>query len=352
MFRHGPFSSLYGGPVGPAKCSVGADKFYADPDIGEAAATVWEQKFGKKPEDNVFNSNALFYFLGEEGFKEEADGGRLIEFTITYAANTTFRSYGELETLDTTRVSVFDAYRYDWKINAGTVVYSELERIRAMGASAKIDFLAEKLEVGRMSHAQAMNQQCWSDGTGNGGQDIGGVQLIISTTPTTGSVGQINAATFSFSRNQQTSGAKTTTAFDNLRSSMRTIFNKCSRGGVEETPQNWMTDRTTFEGFESILLANEHILRADKTEGADAGIKNTLLFFKGAAGAYDEDAPAGNVYFFNNKNLKFAYLAGGWMKMYPKVDPANQLSNVHKVATFGNLASNNRRRLGVVSATT
>ena len=38
--------------------------------------------------------------------------------------------------------------------------------------------------------------------------------------------------------------------------------------------------------------------------------------------------------------------------MYPKVDPSNQLSNVHKVATFGNLSTGNRRRLGVVSAIT
>lgn len=324
----------------------------ADPNLGEVAATVWEQKFGSKPTDNIFLSNALFYFLGEDGFKEEADGGRLIEFGLEYAANTTFKSYGELEALDTTRISVFDASRFDWKINAGTVVYSELERLRAQAASGKYDLISDKLENGKNSHIQAMNQQMWSDGTGNASQDIGGVQLIISSTPTTGSVGQINRATFSFHRNQQTSGAKTSTAFDNLRAAMRTIYNKCSKGGVEETPMAWMTDRATFEGYESILVANEHITYADKKSGADAGIKNTLLKFKGADGSYDEAAPLGNLYFFNNRNLKLCYLAGGWMKMYPKVDPANQLANVHKVATFANMGTNNSRRLGVVTAIT
>jgi len=62
--------------------------------------------------------------------------------------------------------------------------------------------------------------QAWSDGTGNSSKDLGGLQFLISTTPTTGTVGGINRATFSFWRNQQTSGAKTTTAFDNLRASM------------------------------------------------------------------------------------------------------------------------------------
>lgn len=348
---YNPFSPL----AGNRRSALGyviPDRFYADPNLGEVAATVWEQKFGTKPEDNIFGSNALFYFLGEEGFKEESDGGRLIEFGLEYAENSTFKSYDELETLDTTRVSVFDAARFDWKINAGTVVYSELERLRAQASSGKYDLIADKLENGKNSHIAAMNRQLWSDGTGNGSKDIGGVQLLISTTPTTGSVGQINRATFSFWRNQQTSGAKTTNAFDNLRASMRSIFNLCSRGGVEETPSAWITTRTVFEGYESILLANERITIEDKRQGADGGIKNTLLKFKGADGSFDEAAPSGNMYFFNNRNLKFCYLTGGWMKMYPQVDPANQLANVHKVATFGNAGTNNSRRLGVVSAIT
>ena len=316
------------------------------------ATESWEQKFGSKPTDNIFLSNALFYFLGEDGFKEEADGGRLIEFGLEYAENSTFKSYGELDTLDTTRVSVFDAARFDWRIAGGTVVYSELERLRAQAQAGKYDLIADKLENGKNSHVANMNRQMWSDGTGNGSLDFGGIQLIISATPTTGSVGQINRATFSFWRNQQTSGAKTATAFDNLRAAMRSVYNLSSRGGVEETPQAWMTTRTVFEGYESILLANEHITYEDKKKGADAGIKNTLLKFKGADGSYDEAAPSGNLYFFNNKNLKCVYLAGGWMKMYPKVDPANQLANVHKVATFANLGTNNSRRLGVVTAIT
>jgi len=321
----------------------------ADPNLGEVAASVWEHKIGKKPDDNIFESHALFYFLGDKGFKEEADGGRLIEHSLEYVINSTFKSYSELETLDTSRITVFDAARFDWKINAGTVVYSDLEKLRAAAAGGKFDLIAEKLENGRDSHIDALNNQAWSDGTGNSSKDLGGLQFLISTTPTTGTVGGINRATFSFWRNQQTSGAKTTTAFDNLRASMRSIFNLCSRGGIEETPMAWITTRTVFEGFEGLLIANERF--ADKSKGEGA-FKNDVLLFKGAKGSYDEDAPSGNLYFFNNKALKFVYLRGGWMKMYDKVDPANQLSNVHKVATFGNLSTGNSRRLGVVSAIT
>jgi hypothetical protein len=58
-------------------------------------------------------------------------------------------------------------------------------------------------------------------------------------------------------RNQQTSGAQTTTAFDNLRAAMRSIYNLCSNGITDQHPSFGVTTRTVFEGFEGLLLANE-----------------------------------------------------------------------------------------------
>ena len=212
-----------------------------DPALGQVVASVWENVIGKKPSDNIFNSRALFYFLGEKGFKEEADGGRLIEFSLEYAENTTFKSYSETEELDTTRIDVYDAARFEWKINAGTVVYSDLEKLRAAASSRKFDVIAGKLENGKNSHIATMNRQAFSDGTGNGSKDIAGLQLLISTTPTTGTVGGISRATYSFWRNKQTSGAQTAADFDNLRASMRSVFNQCSNGGTEFAPTAWIT---------------------------------------------------------------------------------------------------------------
>lgn len=327
----------------------------ADPNLGQVAASVWEKKIGKKPTDNIFNSRALIFALGEEGFKEEADGGRLIEFSLEYATNTTHKSVSETEVLDTTRVDVFDAAQFQWKIVAGTVVYSELERLRAQAAGGKFDLLAEKLENSKDSHLNELNTECWSDGTGNSSKDVAGLQSIIATTPTSGTVGAINRANFSFWRNQQTSGAKTSTAFDNLVSTMRSIYNLCSAGGVKMAPTSAITDRTVFEGYEGRLTATERYTYDTQKGGGrkgDTGFLNDALRFKTIPVFYDEAAAAGNMYFLNPKWLKFVYLAGGWMKMYPAVDPANQLANVHKLATFGNMGTNNSRRLGVVTAIT
>ena len=322
----------------------------ADVNIGEVAASVWEKRFGTKPTDNIFTSRAFFFSMGKNGFKEEADGGRVFEYGVEFAENTNFHSYGEADELDTSRISVFDAARFDQKICAGTVTYSELERLRSQARGGKFDLIAEKLENGKDSHIADLNRQLLGDGTA--ANDIDGIQHVISSTPTTGSVGGINRATYSFWRNRQNSGAQSVSAFDNLRSALTTTYNQCSLGGVKNTPRWVLTDRTSFQGYEQILVAIEQIAEAKMKDDADIAFSNEMLKFKGAKMFFDEDAPSGAAYLYNNTNLKVPYLKGGWFKMYEPRDPHNQLMMVHKVATFANLATNASRHLGVVTAIT
>jgi hypothetical protein len=316
-----------------------------DPNIGQVTASVFERVVRRKPEDNVFTSQALLYLLKDNGGFSKEPGGALIEETLMYAENTTIRSYSDLETLDTTRVDVFDAARFNWKEIAGTIVYSELEKARASGEEAKFALIDQKVQNGKQSMFAVINRQMYSDGTGNGSKDIGGLALLVSSTPTTGTVGGINRATFPFWRNRQTAGTKTTAAFDNLRGAMRTVYNNTSKGAYEEHPQWFIGDQTSFEGYESTLTVNERF--TDKSSG-DGGFKNEVLKFKGAKITFDEDAPAATMYVLNGRNLKFRYLV--WAKAFPPVDPANQTAEIVKLMTIGNMSINNPRRLGVITA--
>ena len=322
----------------------------SSPNQGQVISTVWENKIGGKPRDNIFTSRALFYALGEKGFKQQVDGGRLIEYGVEFAENTTNQMIGELDDIDNTRIDVFDVARYDWKIAAGTVVFSDLEQLRAAASSGKYDLVAEKLENGRDSHIALLNRQCWASGSGS--NDIDGLQKLIPTTPTTGTVGGINRATFSFWRSKATDGTKTTTQFDKLRSSMRTVWNNCSLGGVKMKPTAIVADQTTFQGYHGLLLANERVTSDDKRKNADAGILQGATAFMDTAVFWDEDAPAARANFLNSEVLKFTYLKGGWMKMKDPVEPANALKTTYRIATFGNLGTSASRHLGCVYNTT
>lgn len=317
--------------------------------LGQVTASVFEKIAGASPEDNVFTSQFLLYMLKKGKAFRRLDGGRLIEETLEYAENSTFRSYSDLETLDTTRNDVLDAARFDWKEIGGTIVYSNLEKMRAQGSSAKFDLVAAKTNNAKNTLFAVLNRMLYSDGTGNGSKDVTGLSALISATPTTGTVGGINRATFSFWRNRQTSGAKTTAAFDNLRGAMRTTYNNCSKGAFDEHPEWFVFDQTSFQGYESTLVTNERF--TDKSEG-EGGFKNEVLKFKGAKVAFDEDCASGTGYCGNSRNLKLNYPDGGWAKTWPPVDPANQTAEIIKIATVCQTSINNPRRLGVITSIT
>lgn len=325
----------------------------ADVNIGQVAATAWENLTSGGPTDNIFTSQALLYLLRDGGYQEYADGGRLFEYTIEYATNTTFRSVSEMETLDTTRVDVFDAARYDQKIWAGTVVFSDLEKLRNQPANRKVDIVTAKVKNGINSAMEGLNSMLYLDGTGNGGKDMDGLAKIISSTPTTGTVGGINAATWSFWRNKQALGTKTSTAFDNYRAALESVHNQCSLGGTEKKPTGLVSDRASFEGYISLLTNIERLVKdSNGSSDPDLGWLNDAVEFKGIPYVYDENATAGTAYFVNKNFLKLTILQGAWLKKKDPVDPANQLASVIRVMTVGNLCASARRHLGVVTVIT
>jgi len=321
----------------------------ANPNQGQLIANAWEAYVGTKPEDNIFEQYWLFdKFKKGQGFKS-LDGGRNFSALLEYATNTTVSSYSDTEVIDTTRIDVFDEATFDHKQYAGTVVMSELERARNQGSGAKFPLLPGKLDNLKRSMEKKINEDLFSDGTGNSSKEIGGLQHIVATAPSTGTVGGINRANFSFWRNRQSSGAKTSTAYDNLRSTMITVYNDSSNGVSGNHPHFAVTTQTVFEGYESLLTTNERFM--SKKEG-DASFKNSVLKFKGIEIAYDDDCPSGVLYFLNPQYLKLAYLRGYWFKGFPAVDPANQTVDVFKVITLANLITTNARMLGAVTAIT
>lgn len=319
----------------------------AVPNRGQLIAAAWEDYVKTDPADQVFN----YFWLLENlrvGNSFRKGAGDPITGTIEYATNTTVKAMSELETLDVTRVDVFDRYEYAWKFVGGDIVMSEFEKMVTSGGAGKFDLEAGKIDNLKKTMSQQINADMFSDGSGTSGKQAGGLQLLVSTTPTTGTVGGINRATYSFFRNQQTSGAKSSTAFDNLKGGMRSIYNLCSSGVGMQTPEFAVTDRTDFEGYESLSTSIERLNRSSATDTLLSGYKGDHIMFKDIPVAFDLAAPSGNMYILNRRNLFIRWMC--WMKAYPPQTPVNQFIDVVKVLTIYNLCSDNPRRLGVVSS--
>jgi hypothetical protein len=318
-----------------------------NPNVGQRVASNWEVVVKTKPEDQINNDYWLFNQLSTgEGFVGKS-GGDFIVQPIEYALNGSVSSYSDLDTISTTRYDVFDRYEAQWKEYAGTYVLSDLEDDRNTGDGQVFDLRNAKLQNLYNSLRNKFNTDLFGDGTSNNSKVFTGLQALVSTTPSTGTVQAVDRSANSFARNQQTSGAQTTSAFDNLRAAMRSIYNLSSNGISGDHPSFAVTTRTVYEGFEGLLLANERFTEKGNGEGAFE-----TLSFKGAEISFDLACPSGNLYFLNPKFLKLVYKTGSWMKAQPPMRPANQTADVVIIRTMGNLFATNPRRLGVVSSIT
>lgn len=317
----------------------------AVPNDGQRVASNWELVVKTKPEDQIHDDYWLFKKLSQGNGFVGRSGGDFITCPIEYALNTTVASYSDLDIISTTRVDTFDRFEAEWKEQAGTYVLSDLEADRNAGEGQVFDLRNAKLEGLRNSIKEHMNRMLYSDGTGNNSKDFIGLQGLVKTAPSSGTIQGVDIGTYSFARNQQTSGAKTTSAFDNLRAAMRSIYNLCSNGISSDHPTFAVTTRTVFEGYEGLLIANEQFTEKGEGEGAFQTLK-----FKGIPISFDNDCPSGNLYFLNPKFLKLVYKQGAWMKAQPEQRPVNQTAGVVLIRTMGNLFTTNPRRLGVVTA--
>lgn len=318
----------------------------AVPNRGQIVATAWEDYAGTKPEDQVFQYNWLLENLrAGKGFRKGA--GTPIAISIEYATNTTVKSMSELETLDVQRVDIFDQAEFQWKFVGGLIVMSEFEKLIQAGGAGKFELEAGKMENLKNSLSKTINEDLYSDGTGNGGKQAGGLQFLVANNPTVGSPGNIPRITYTFWRNQQLSGAKSVTAYDNYKGTMFSLYNLCSSGVGRQTPEFAVTNRTDFQGYESLLVSMERLNRTSNKDMGISGFKGDSLMLKDIPISYDGPCPAGTTYMLNRRNLFVRYLA--WMKAFPPGTPVNQFIDVVKVLTLYNACTNNPRRLGVVT---
>jgi len=172
----------------------------ASPNLSEIITTTLRNRTGKLA-DNVSKNNALLTRLRSKGNVKPVDGGRTIVQELEYAENATFRRYSGYETLNISPSDVFTAAEFNYAQAAVAVSISGLEMLQNSGKNAIIDLLESRIKNAERTLANNIATDIYSDGTADSGKQIGGLQLIVADTSTSGSVGGIDRATYSFWRN-------------------------------------------------------------------------------------------------------------------------------------------------------
>lgn len=316
----------------------------------EIVTTTLRNRTGKLA-DNVSKNNALLKRLKQKGKVKLVNGGRTIVQEMEYAENGTFKRYSGYEMLNIAPSDVFTASEYNYAQAAVAISISGLEEIQNSGEEQIIDLLESRIGNAERTLVNNIALDCYSDGTADGGRQIGGLQLLVSSAPTSGVIGGIDRSSWQFWRNQAFSGvnnggAAVTAA--NVQSYMNRLFVQLVRGA--DQPDLIVADNNYYRLYLESLQAIQRIQGEDK---AMAGF-NSLKYMNADVvldGGYGGGAPTNSMYFLNTDYIYFRPAAKrNFVPIGDDRYATNQDAMVKLIGFAGNLTMSNAFLQGVLSA--
>lgn len=317
----------------------------ASPNLSELITTTLRNRSGKLA-DNVSKGNAILFKLKEKGAWKSASGRTIVQ-ELDYAEGN-FQWYSGYEVINITPPDVITAAEFNWKQAAGSVSISGLEKdVQNVGKEQVINLLEARIKNAERTMKNNVTVGMYATGTGNGGKEIGGLQHLVADTPTSGTVGGIDRATYTFWRNQYfdatTDGGAPVTAA-NIQGYMNTMFLRCSRG--DDKTDLILAEVNYYKAFWESMQA---IQRVTESKMAAAGFTN-LAFANNVPVVYEDSTgiPTNHMYFLNTEYLQFKYAKGRLFEPSDEVRPVNQDAETHLILFAGNLVASNCARQGVL----
>lgn len=276
----------------------------ASPNLTEIVTTTIQSR-SKKLADNVSKNNAILARLNKRGKVKPVSGGDVIVQELEYAENGTYKRYSGYDVLNISPSNVFSGASFNWKQVAVAVSISGLEQLQNSGPERMIDLLESRIGNAERTMENNIASDMYSDGTSDGGKQIGGLQLLVADTATSGTVGGIDRATYSFWQNVSKDattdfGAAVTAA--NIQSYMNRVWLAVVRG--TDRPDLIIADNTYFRAYWESL---QSIQRITSTDDAMAGF-SSLKFMDADVvfdGGYGGAAPSNHMYFLNTDFIYF-----------------------------------------------
>jgi hypothetical protein len=318
----------------------------ATPNLSEIITTTLRSRSGKLA-DNVSKGNALLNRLKEKGAWKSA-AGRTIVQEVEYSEGN-FQWYSGYEPITISPPDVVTAFEYDWKQAAGSVTASGLEiDVQNTGKEQVIDLLESRIKNSERTMRNQITVGCYASGTGNGGKEIGGLQLLVADDPTTGTIGGVSRVNYTFARNQMydasTDGGTAATSA-NIQTYMNRLYLRCVRG--PDKPDLIVMDSVYYQLYWASL---QTIQRITESKTGDAGFQG--LKYVGSDVYYEDSTgiPASHAYFLNTDYLFMRYAPRRNFTPLERMQSFNQDAIAQLVCWAGNMTCSNFSLQGVLKA--
>ena len=341
----------------------------AFPNLSEVVTTTLRNRTGVL-QDNVSRNNALLARLNRKGRIKTFSGGRTIVQELNYANNTTFTWYSGYQTININPSQVFTAAEFPIRQAALAVSISGLEELQNSGEEAIIDLLESRVENGEQTFMNGLSNGVYGDGSVSG--SIGGLQLLVASSPTSGTVGGIDRSQWAFYRNivysALTNGGAPVSAA-NILQYMNSLWVQLVRG--RDFPDLIVADNNMYQFYMNALQSIQRITSENGAPDlAEAGYQslkylNSDVVLDGGFQGFSTDplpfevsssatavggVPASNMFFLNTNYLHWRPHA---MRNMVPLDPdrfsVNQDAMVRLLGWAGNVTLSNAFLQGLLT---
>jgi len=332
----------------------------AEPGLTEYVTTMGRKRM-KVLRDNVSNHIALYRSMKENDGLESYSGGRSIIEEMSYAENATYQRYYNAQPLNTALNTTMTAAEFAHKQIAIAVVMSGLEKRMNSGPDGFIDLSASRYKIAEQSFLNNFEADLISDGTADGGLQVGGLKAAVSSTPTSGSYGGIDrsVAGGAFFRNLKFNTVTDTTApapggvatsAANIKDYYNYMINQLRRGS--DRPTIVIAGQSHYQFLQSALNAIQRITSEQRS--VDAGFRELeylgipVVMSGGVSFGGQTYIATDRSYFLNTKYLKLRYHKDANMEPLEELRQINAEVWCQLIIWMGNLTCSNARLQGVM----
>jgi hypothetical protein len=310
--------------------------------------TTTIQSRSRKLADNVSENTAILQRLKQKGRIKTVSGGNVIAQELEYAENGTFTWYSGYEPLSIQVSDVISAAEFAWKQAAVAVTISGLEMLQNSGKEKMIDLLSSRIKNAEKTMVNTIATAMYSDGTGSGSKEIGGLQHLVSNDSTTGTVGGIARGTYSFWRNvvHDVSNAGSTASTTTIQDHMNRIYVQLVRNN--EAPDLILADNNYYRFYLGSLQTIQRITNDKMASAGFINLKymNADVVLDGGKGG---NCPANTMYFLNTDYIHFRPHADrNMVPLDPDRFSTNQDALVKLIGFAGNMTASNCSLQGVL----
>jgi hypothetical protein len=322
----------------------------ANPDFDDIVSATMKNR-ARKAIDNATSTTAGLDRARRKGKVKTLGGGSTIVRPLEVALNPHGGWYDGGDPLDVSAFEPFSAAEYAWKNAYVSCTWFGPEKRKNSGKEQMFNLILGRIKNSERSLYELVAQAFYSDGTGDGGKQMAGTNLLVAVDPTQGSVGgipradnvwwqnQIEAVDFDAAVNYLTANPSP------FVSAMNKLAIECVRG--TDRPDLWLFDAI---GYGNYLSSLQPMQQVSNTEVAGHGFTNLKYFGAGQSSDVVLDngfCPTKTGFALNtdylylevHEDMDFAPIGGERM-------PINQDATVRLYGFMGNLTLSNAARQG------